>query len=133
MKITRLGIAFALSALALAQKDRVRVVQTHELPQLDGGHLKATLAEVTFAPGEVSQQHSHPCPVLVYVVQGAIRAKINSGPETVYHAGESFYEAPFSLHAVSANASATESAKFVAFAVCDREGPLSIPASEAKQ
>lgn len=104
---------------------QVRVAFTQPLPPLDGGHLKATLVEVTYGPGASSAPHSHPCPVIVYVVAGALRAKVKGEPEATYHAGESFYEAPNGVHEISANASDTDPAKFVAFFVCDHETPLS--------
>jgi quercetin dioxygenase-like cupin family protein len=106
---------------------QVRVAFTQALPQLDGSHLKATVVEVTYGPGVSSAPHSHPCPVVVYVVQGASRAKVKGEPESIYHAGESFYEAPNGVHETSANASQTEPVKFVAYFVCDREAPLSVP------
>ncbi|MFZ0522034.1 MAG: cupin domain-containing protein [Candidatus Acidiferrales bacterium] len=124
---------YAVPALALAASTQasnakhVRVAFTQALPQLDGGHLKATLVEVTYAPGASSAPHSHPCPVIVYVAQGALRAKVNGEPEAVYHAGESFYEAPNGVHEVSANASKTEPVKFVAYFVCDHDTELSVP------
>lgn len=54
------------------------------------------------------------------------RPFVSGQPEKVYRAGESFYEAPNSEHAVSANASASEPVTFVAFFICDREGPRTI-------
>ncbi|MGA7914125.1 MAG: cupin domain-containing protein [Candidatus Acidiferrales bacterium] len=104
---------------------QVRVAFTQALPPLEGNHLKATLVEVTYGPGASSAPHSHPCPVIVYVVAGALRAKVQGQPEAIYHAGESFYEAPNGVHEISANASQTEPVKFVAFFVCDHETPLS--------
>jgi quercetin dioxygenase-like cupin family protein len=104
------------------------------LPKLDGGRLKVTLVEVNYGPGESSPPHSHPCAVVGYVVEGALRTQVKGETERIYRAGESFYEAPHGVHAVSANASTTEPARFVAYFVCDHEGPLSIevPAAEAK-
>lgn len=104
---------------------QVRVAFTQALPPLEGSRLKATLVEVTYGPGAFSAPHSHPCPVIVYVVAGALRAKVKGEPEATYHAGESFYEAPNGVHEISANASDTDPAKFVAFFVCDHETPLS--------
>ena len=46
--------------------------------------------------------------------------------EAVYKARESFYEAPNGIHQVSANASKTEPAVFLAYFICDHEGPLSV-------
>ena len=114
--------------------ERARVVLTHALPPLQGSHLEATVVEVHYGPGESSPQHSHPCPVIGYVVQGAYRSEIEGEPEEVYKAGDTFYEAPNGLHVLSANASKTEPAAFIAVFVCDRDSPLStdFPVSRGK-
>lgn len=108
-------------------KQRARVAISQPLPQLGGSHLKVTLVEVNYGPGESSAPHSHPCPVIAYVAEGAIRTRIKGHRETTYKAGESFYEPPHGVHLVSADASLTKPAKLLAFFVCDNEGPLSIP------
>lgn len=113
-----------------AEQSRVTLAQT--LPQLDGRDLKATVVEVTYAPGGSSTPHSHPCPVMVYVIEGALRAQVKGDPEVVYHAGDSFYEPPNGIHQVSANASQTEPVKFLAYFVCDHETPLSVPPPDSK-
>lgn len=113
--------------------DRARVSLATPLPRLDGDHLLATLVEVYYGPGEASPPHSHPCAVVGYVVQGAIRTQVQGGPLAVYKAGESFYEKPNSVHTVSANASSSEPAKFVAYFVCDHEAPLSSDVSPGRQ
>ena len=113
--------------LAAAAKSgtRVRTVFTSPLPKMDGNHLKATLVEVNYGPGESSAPHTHPCPVIVYVLEGALRTQVTGQPEAVYRAGQSFYEAPNGVHLVSANASKTVRARFMAYFVCDRDTPLS--------
>ncbi len=109
-----------------AQKsERARVVLTEGLPKMDGAHLKATLVEVNYGPGESSEPHSHPCPVIGYVVAGSLRTQVRGEKEAVYRAGESFYEPANGVHAVSANASQTEPAKLLAYFVCDHDAPLS--------
>jgi quercetin dioxygenase-like cupin family protein len=113
------------------KNERARIALTEALPKMDGANLKATLVEVNYGPGESSAPHSHPCPVIGYVVTGTVRMQVKGGPEAVYKAGESFYEAANGVHAVSGNASATEPAKFVAFFVCDHQTPLSVAASAA--
>jgi quercetin dioxygenase-like cupin family protein len=112
-------------------QDRARIVFSQPLPKLDGGHLKATLVEVSYGPGEASSPHSHPCAVMGYVVEGAIRTQVKGEPETIYKAGESFYEAPNGVHLVSANASSMEPAKLVAYLICDHDTPLSVDVSES--
>ena len=100
---------------------------SHSLPQLDGNHLRATVVEVNYAPGEADKPHSHPCTVIGYVAQGAIRFQVKGESEAVYKAGESFYEAPKGVHQVSANASEKEPAKLIAFFICDHETALTVP------
>jgi quercetin dioxygenase-like cupin family protein len=108
--------------------ERARLVFTHALPDLDGRHLKATVVEVTYGPGESSHPHSHPCAVIGYVLEGALRTQVKGEPEAVYRAGESFYEAANGVHQVSANASETQRARLMAYFVCDHDGPLSVEA-----
>jgi len=108
-----------------APKDRARVLLSKPIPPLDGAHVKTTLVEVNYGPGEASPPHSHPCAVIGYVVEGAIRTQVEGEPEHTYEAGGTFYEPPNGVHAVSANASATQPAKLLAYFVCDRDAPLS--------
>ena len=105
---------------------RDRIVFSHLMPRLNGDNLKVTIVEVTYGPGESSKAHTHPCPVIGYVLEGSLRMKVKDEPEAIYKAGETFYEAPSGIHQMSANASQTKPAKFIAYFVCDHETPLSI-------
>jgi quercetin dioxygenase-like cupin family protein len=126
-----LGWEEARSDTQRAEKcERARIVLAEALPNMDGGHLKATVVEVNYGPGESSQPHSHPCPVIGYVIAGALRTQVRGEQEAVYKAGESFYEPANGVHAVSANASETEPAKLIAYFVCDHDAPLSVAAPE---
>jgi quercetin dioxygenase-like cupin family protein len=131
--------AYAINAprlLSASQENadrKVRIANEQALPQLDGGKLKATLVEVTYAPGAGSKPHSHPCPVIGYVVSGELRTQVKGGAEATYKAGESFYEPPNGVHLVSANASKTEPAKLLAIFVCDHEAELSTPVNAEMQ
>jgi quercetin dioxygenase-like cupin family protein len=107
-------------------RERAQVVLAQTLPKMDGEHLKATLVEVNYGPGESSEPHSHPCPVIGYVLAGALRTQVRGEKEAVYTAGESFYEPANGVHAVSANASQTEPAKLLAYFVCDHDAALSV-------
>ena len=138
--LTILGSAaigsWGLSAIAKQGNDlghHDRVAMSHSLPRMDGDHLEAKAVEVTYQAGGYSVPHTHGCPVLAYVVDGAIRSQVNAEPERIYKAGETFYEAPNEVHRVSANASQTEPAKFIAFFVCDRETPITAPVPPGEQ
>ena len=112
--------------------ESVRPAFSKALPQMDCGHLRVKVEEVSYAPGGYSVPHSHPCSVIAYVTEGTIRSQVNDEPETVYKTGEAFYEAPNGVHAVSANASQTEPAKLVAFHVCEHETPVTVPVPATK-
>ena len=100
--------------LASQPKEQSRVAFTHALPKLDGSHLAVTIVEVTYAPGGSSAPHHHTCPVIAYVVSGALKSN-----DSTYTAGQSFYEAPMAEHYMSANASQTQPVTFLAYFVCD--------------
>jgi quercetin dioxygenase-like cupin family protein len=133
------GLMLLLAGAALARprdgaaqdtpsRPPARVAVSRALPPLDGHRLEATLVEVTYGPGESSAPHRHPCPVIGYVIEGEYRTQSGAEPAAVYRAGQTFYEAPDAVHQVSANASADRPVRFLAYFVCDRQGPLSVPA-----
>jgi quercetin dioxygenase-like cupin family protein len=129
------GRAVALARVVVRQHAATKQPQapfSHALPHLDGDHLKATVVEVTYAPGESDPPHSHPCAVIVYVIEGSYRSQVKGQPEAIYHPGESFYEAPNGVHQISANASDKVPVRFLAYFVCDRDMPLTVPAPETK-
>jgi quercetin dioxygenase-like cupin family protein len=108
-----------------------RIAFSHALPYLDGAHLKAAVVEITYGPGESSPPHSHPCPVVGYVIQGALRTQVRGEAAAVYKRGQSFYEAPHGVHLISANASNQAPVKFLAFLVCGSDQPLTVAPPEA--
>jgi quercetin dioxygenase-like cupin family protein len=125
--VQEVSVARARVASGAAQpeaREKGRLVLTHTLPRLDGNYLKATVVQVHYGPDELSPQHSHPCSVSSYVVQGTYRTQEEGDPEAVYKVGQALYEAPNSHHVVSANAGKTEPTRFIAFFICDQDSPL---------
>lgn len=98
------------------------------LPAMDGKKLIMKVADIRVPPGAKSTPHTHGCAVVVYVISGAMRMQVRGGPDSVYHAGGTFYERPTDVHVRSDNASATDSAHFTATFVCDHVRPLTTPA-----
>jgi len=133
---------FALAAAALtaatalgsaAAQDRTsqsHTVFSGKLPALDGQRLEATVVEVIYPPGGANPAHRHPCPVIGYVLEGAVRMQVKGQPERVFKPGETFFESPSDVHLVSANASREAPARFLAYFVCDRATPLSVRVSD---
>jgi quercetin dioxygenase-like cupin family protein len=111
---------------------RSRTVFSQDLPRLDGSRLQVTTVEVTYPPGGSSAPHSHPCPVIGYVLKGAVRMQVKGGAPSIYTVGDSFYEAPNGVHLVSQNVSAKEPATFLAYFICDHSAPLSIKVGDGQ-
>jgi len=105
-----------------------RPLVTHAVPALTGPTLQMQVVEVSYEPGGWSESHRHPCPVVGYVLEGAVRMQLAGQAERVYTAGETFTERTSDVHVVSSNASDTRPARFLVFFACDGEGPRSIPA-----
>ena len=103
-----------LADTAAAESASVTPVFAYDLPNLPGQKMTGVLVE--YGPGGSSPPHHHTKEgsVVAYVLEGAIRSKVNDGPEKVYRAGESWLEPPGAAHSVSANASATEPARLLA-------------------
>ena len=113
------AVRFADRPADAAEGASVNPVFEYELPNLPGQKMTGVL--VQYAPGASSPPHHHTTKgsVVAYVLEGAIRSKVNDGPETVYQAGESWIEPPGAAHSVSANASATEPAALLAVFVAE--------------
>jgi quercetin dioxygenase-like cupin family protein len=134
MPIT-LGRAFAAALLCAASaaaqtapSSQSRIALSRTLPAMDGREIRVKVVDVTYPPGGANTAHTHPCPVVGYVLQGALRMRVNDQAEAIYRAGDTFYEAPGDVHRTSANASSTEPARFLAYFTCDRDvAQLSLP------
>jgi quercetin dioxygenase-like cupin family protein len=82
---------------------------------------------VRYPPGAKSGAHHHAKSafIMAYVISGAIRSQVEGEPARVYHAGETWSEAPGAHHTISENASATEPADLLAVFLLDTgDGPL---------
>jgi quercetin dioxygenase-like cupin family protein len=91
------------------------------------GH-EVLMLTLDIPPGGGSAAHRHPGHhVFGYVLEGSYKIKVGDGAETVLSKGQTFYEAPGQLHAVSANASQTEPAKVLAVLVAESGKPITVP------
>lgn len=105
--IALLATAFPSSQLALASEvaegaAKISTVFDQPLPNVPGKSMKAVLVE--YGPGGSSPAHTHPNSSFIYatVLEGAIKSKVNDGPEKTFIAGENFSERPGDRHGVSA-------------------------------
>jgi quercetin dioxygenase-like cupin family protein len=80
------------------------------------------------APGNGSPPHRHPGHhTFGYVLEGTYEVQVDNGPVRQLKAGESFYEPPGSLHAVSRNPSADRPVRYLVIQVGDPTKPRTVP------
>jgi quercetin dioxygenase-like cupin family protein len=131
--IVTMSTALLASGAWQERRSQSRTAFSGKLPALDGQRLEATLVEVTYPPGGANPAHRHPCPVVGYVLEGAVRMQVKGQPERIFKPGETFFESPSDVHLVSANASPDAPARFLAYFVCDRRTPLSEPVNDVEK
>ena len=125
-------MALAAPRLGAAQQaNPSRPVATRDAPKinLDGWVMTAT--EITIPAGAPpGRKHRHPGFVIGYVLEGQYSFAVNDQAPRVVKAGDMFFEsfdAPGEVHSGSANASATESCKFLAIVFTKKGDPVTIP------
>ena len=112
------GIAGAEGIPAAAT---AKQLMTKELAGLAGKEV--LMSTVTYPPGGASPPHRHDAQVFVYVLEGELIMQVQGGPKVTLKPGETFYESPTDVHAVSANASPTRPATFLVFIIKDKGAP----------
>ena len=103
-----------------ADPGREQVVPAFTYPIANVPGKSMTALTVAYAPGAKTPPHRHGRAFVVgYVLEGAIRSKLDNGDVRIYRTGESWSEEPGAHHAVSENASDTEPAKLLAVFISD--------------
>jgi quercetin dioxygenase-like cupin family protein len=80
-----------------------------------------TLVEVIYAPDAGSPPHLHANGVMAFVVSGKIASQVGDAPETIFGAGDAWWEPPGAIHRISRNASTTEPAVLLAIYVTAKD------------
>jgi quercetin dioxygenase-like cupin family protein len=84
---------------------------------------------VDYEPGGTTPwPHRHPFGAFVYVIEGAVRMGLEGEATQVLRAGDSFYEPPGLVHALSENASDTQPASLLAVFVLPEGQEPAVPA-----
>lgn len=108
-----------------------QVVISQKLPAMDGSHLRIIVEQVNFPPDAGAPAHTHPCPVVGYVTEGAFQSQVAGGKLETYSAGQAFYEPPHGVHQVARDKSHSRPAQILAIFICDRDEPLTMPVAAA--
>jgi quercetin dioxygenase-like cupin family protein len=99
----------------------VEPLLTRDLPDIPGKEV--VMLTVSYLPGGASMPHRHDADVFVYVLEGSMVMQVDDQPAVTLGPGQTFYEGPADIHRQSANASATQPAKFVVFMIKDKNKP----------
>ena len=103
----------------------VQPLLTQDLPDIPGKEV--VVLTVTYLPGGASLPHRHDADVFVYVLEGSVVMQVDGQPAVTLRSGQTFHESPADIHRQSANASATQPAKFVVFMIKDKNKPATRP------
>ena len=128
LAVAALAAAAGLGAVSAQQTPATKVTELMKraLPDIPGREV--VMITLDIPPGAVSPAHRHPGHhVFGYVLEGSYRIKLDTGVEQILAKGETFYEAPGRLHAVSGNGSSTAPAKVLAVMVTQAGTPLTVP------
>ena len=145
MRRTLLAIvmsALAAGGMTLADQDghhkgkpKIKVLSERDVIELvDGKKAKATMVEVTLAPGEVEAAHRHPGPAFGYVLEGEYEWAIDDNKPKILKAGDTFYEPTGCLHGVGRNPSNTNKTRFIAVVLHPEDAKdIVIPEKDKKE
>ena len=136
MKKSRLKFGMGVAAILLCvESAQAQAPAPQATPKKSGGDLitkdllaapgkEVVMTAVEYAPGGSSPPHRHNSQVFVYVLEGHVKMQVQGGPLLTLGPGETFYESPTDIHTISANASTTEKARFLAIVIKDKDKPI---------
>lgn len=76
---------------------------------------KVDVREIDFKPLQATGLHSHPCPVISYIVTGDVLFQVDGQAPRIVHAGEVLYEPADKKILHFDNHSSTQSLTFIAY------------------
>jgi quercetin dioxygenase-like cupin family protein len=120
-----IGMMCLLAPMVAAEDAKVSPLMAKDPTGLTGK--EGVMLLVEYAPGGSSPKHRHYAHTCVYVLEGSIVMQVEGGAAVTLGPGQTFYESPADVHAVSRNASDSRPAKFVVFFVKDKGAPPVVP------
>ena len=116
-------------ALAQQSASASPVTRTELLKQvLPAGNFRNVHAvTIDLAPGAGAPMHRHDVAVLAYVIEGAVENQFDGGALQTHKIGESWWEAPGTVHNVARNASNTERARLLVVYIGEDGKAASVP------
>jgi quercetin dioxygenase-like cupin family protein len=125
VRLTLVGILCLFASAALAEDAKINPLMAKDL--IGVKNQEGTMLFIEYPPGGSSAKHRHNAHTFVYVLEGSIVMQVAGGKEVTLGPGQTFYESPEDIHAVSKNASTSQPAKFVVFMVKEKGANPVIP------
>jgi quercetin dioxygenase-like cupin family protein len=123
-----IGVTVSVPAPAQQQPSTTKVTPLLRQAMAEFPGREVIMLTIDIPPGGGSPPHRHPGHhVFGYVLEGSYKFKLDQGAEAVLSKGQTFYEAPGQLHAVSGNASQSEPARVLAVMVAESGKPITVP------
>jgi quercetin dioxygenase-like cupin family protein len=113
--VLALGVAPPVSAQATPPAAASALTRTDLLKEVlpPGNFRNVQAAVLELAPAAVAARHRHDVAVLAYVLEGTVENQFNGGPVLTHKTGESWWEAPGTVHDAARNASKTARARLL--------------------
>jgi len=96
-----------------------------DLPPGDFRHFQSVV--VTLPPGAVAARHRHDVAVFAYVLDGTVENQFNGGSVETHTTGESWWEAPGTVHDVARNTSTTATARLLIVYIGEEGKSATVP------
>lgn len=125
-----LAAAFVTGSNASAQQQSAAVSVTRTdllkrvLPHGDFREVEAVMIDLP--PGAGAPRHRHDVAVLAYVLEGAVENRFDGGAVLSHKVGESWWEAPGTVHDTARNASTTARARLLVIYIGEPGKPQTV-------
>jgi quercetin dioxygenase-like cupin family protein len=127
--LTALAGAFGMGIVVAQQQapaTRVTALMKQAIAEYPGHEV--TMITLDIPPGGGSAPHRHPGHhTFGYVLEGTYKIKVDNSPEETLTKGQTFYEAPGALHAVSRNGTDTQPATVLVVMLAESGKPTTVP------
>jgi quercetin dioxygenase-like cupin family protein len=98
---------------------------SRDLPPGNFRHVQSAI--VTLPPGTAAVRHRHDVAVLAYVLEGTVENQFNAGAVETHKTGESWYEAPGTVHDIARNSSTTAQARLLIVYIAEEGKRATVP------
>ena len=92
-----------------------------------GNYRNVQVVTIELSPGAGALRHRHDVAVLAYVLEGTVENQFDGGAIATHKAGDSWWEAPGTVHDVARNASPTAPARLLIVYIGEEGKTPSVP------